>query len=71
MITEVDPASDAARKGLQPTDIVLEVNRQKVSTEEEWDAAIAKKKSGEALLLLIRREANGQTQESIVTIRIP
>jgi serine protease Do len=71
IITEVDSSSDAARKGLQPSDIVLEVNRQKVSTEEEWDAVVGKKKSGEALLLLIRREADGQSQDSIVTIRIP
>jgi serine protease Do len=71
IITEVDPSSDAARKGLQPTDIVLEVNRQRVSTEEEWDAVVGKKKSGEALLLLIRRESDGQSQDSIVTIRVP
>ncbi len=71
LITEVDSSSDAARKGLQPGDIVLEVNRQKVSTEEEWEAVVSKKKSGEALLLLIRRETDGQMQDSIVSIRIP
>jgi S1-C subfamily serine protease len=71
LITEVDSSSDAARKGLQPSDIILEVNRQKVATEDEWNAVVGKKKSGDALLLLIRREADGQAQDSIVTIRIP
>ena len=71
IITEVDSSSDAGRKGLQPTDIILEVNRQPIATEEEWNAIINKKKSGDALLLLVRHEADGQAQDSIVTIRIP
>ena len=71
LITEVDASSDAGRKGLQPGDVILEVNRQKVATEDEWAAVVGKKKSGDAILLLIRREADGQSQDSIVTIRIP
>jgi serine protease Do len=72
LVTDVDPASDAGRKGLQAGDIIREVNRQAVSTEEDWDAIIAKKKSGDALLLLVRRESDGgRAQDFIVTIRIP
>jgi len=72
LVTDVDPTSDAGRKGLQAGDIIREVNRQTVSTEEEWDAIIAKKKTGEALLLLVRRESDGgRAQDFIVTIRIP
>ena len=71
IITEITPGSDAHRKGLQPTDIILEVNREKVATEEDWNAIVSKKKSGDALLLLVRREADGQSQDFIVTIRIP
>jgi serine protease Do len=71
IITEVDSSSDAGRKGLQPGDIITEVNRQPIVTEEDWNAIINKKKSGDALLLLVRREADGQNQDSIVTIRIP
>ncbi|MGA2585446.1 MAG: Do family serine endopeptidase [Candidatus Aminicenantales bacterium] len=71
LITDVDNSSDAARKGLQPGDIILEVNREIVTTEEQWDSIINKKKSGDALLLRIRHEADGQSQDLIVTIKIP
>lgn len=71
LITDVDRDSDAARKGLQPGDIILEVNREIVTTEEQWDSILNKKKSGDALLLRIRREGDGQSQDSIVTIKIP
>jgi serine protease Do len=71
LITDVDGDSDAAHKGLQPGDIILEVNREIVTTEEQWNGILAKKKSGDALLLRIRREGNGQAQDSIVTIKIP
>jgi len=71
LITDVDNSGDAARKGLQPGDIILEVNREIVTTEEQWDNIIGRKKSGDALLLRVRREANGQSQDLIVTIKIP
>jgi serine protease Do len=71
LVTEVQNGSDAARKGLQPGDIILEVNREKVATEQEWDSLLDKKKSGEALLLLVRRETDGQAQDFIVSVRIP
>jgi serine protease Do len=71
LITEVSDGSDAARKGLLPGDIILEVNRTKVNTEEEWNALIDQKKSGEAVLLLVRRESNGQSQDFIVSLRVP
>jgi len=71
LITDVDGESDAARKGLQPGDIILEVNREVVTTEEQWNSILSKKKSGDALLLRIRREGDGQSQDSIVTIKIP
>ncbi|MDP2914778.1 MAG: Do family serine endopeptidase [Candidatus Aminicenantes bacterium] len=71
LITDVDGESDAARKGLQPGDIILEVNREIVTTEEQWNSLLSNKKSGEALLLRIRREGDGQSRDSIVTIKIP
>jgi len=71
LVTDVDSSSDAGRKGIQPGDIILEVNRQSVSTEEEWDSIVGKKKSGDALLLRVRRETDGAQQDFIVTIRIP
>jgi serine protease Do len=71
LVTEVTPGGDAQRKGLQAGDIIIEVNRAKVATEEDWNAIVAKKKSGDALLLLVRREADAQAQDFIVTVRIP
>jgi len=71
LITEVENGSEAARKGIQPGDIILEVNRRKVTSEDEWDGILKKLKPGDGLLLLIRREADGQSQDFIVTLRIP
>jgi serine protease Do len=71
LVTEVTQGGDAQRKGIRAGDIILEVNRQRVETEEEWSAIIAKRKSGDALLLLVRREGDGQAQDFIVTVRIP
>jgi len=71
LITDVDAASDAARKGIQPGDVIVDVNRESLSTEEEWNKILNTKKSGDALLLRIRREVNGQSGEFLVTIRIP
>jgi serine protease Do len=71
LITDVDSESDAARKGIQPGDVILEVNREIVATEAQWESVVGKKKSGDALLLRVRREADGQPQDFLVTIKIP
>jgi serine protease Do len=71
LITDVENGSDAERKGLQPSDIILEVNRQKISNVSQWESIMRNVKSGDALLLLIRREQDGQSRDVIVTIRIP
>ena len=71
LVTDVENGSDAERRGLQPGDIIIEVNRQKIATVSQWENIMRKVKSGDALLLLIRREQDGQTRDAIVTIRIP
>ena len=71
LITDVDSESDAARKGIQPGDVILEVNREIVATEAQWESVVSKKKSGDALLLRVRREADGQPQDFLVTVKIP
>jgi serine protease Do len=71
LVTDIENGSDAERKGIQPSDIILEVNRQKITTVSQWESIMRKVKAGDALLLLIRREQDGQSRDAIVTIRIP
>jgi serine protease Do len=72
LIMEVSRYSEAEGKDLQPGDIILEANRQEVTTAEELDKIISKLKPGDGLILLIqRRERNGESRELIKTLRIP
>jgi serine protease Do len=71
LITDIENGSDAERKGLQPGDVILEINRQKIATVNQWESILKRVKSGDALLLLIRTERDGQSRDAIVTIRIP
>lgn len=71
LIMEVNRYSEAEGKGLQPGDIILEANRQEVTTAEELEKIISKLKPGDGLILLIRRERNGESREFITTLRIP
>ncbi|MDD8026056.1 MAG: Do family serine endopeptidase [Acidobacteriota bacterium] len=70
VITDVAQGSDAERKGLSAGDLILEVNRVKVSTTAEWEQILEKTAVGAPLLLNCRRESNGQAQDFIVTIRV-
>jgi Do/DeqQ family serine protease len=58
VVTNVDPAGAAAEKGIQRGDVILQVNRQPVSSLEDVQAAI-EKGAGKPVLLLITR--GGQT----------
>ena len=72
IITEVERYSEADRKGLQAGDIILEVNRQKVNKINEMEKILKRLKSGDPLLLLIRREdRRGGSQDFMVTLRMP
>ena len=51
VVTGVDPRSEAAHLNLQPGDVVLEVNRQPVSTVEEFNAAYDSDRSRNLFLL--------------------
>jgi serine protease Do len=54
VVTAVDPRSAAARAGLRPGDVVLEVNRGAVATPKQLQEAFSKVK-GNVLLLVNRR----------------
>jgi serine protease Do len=55
VITKVDPASDAADKGLQPGDVVMKVGSRMVKTPQDVQAGIAEAQKGgrKSVLLLV------------------
>src|ERR1700730_17864636 len=53
VIEQVQPASPADNAGLQPGDIILEVNRHKVQTASDVQQALSKVTKGEDALLLV------------------
>jgi len=73
LVTQVRQYSEAARKRIETGDIILEVNRKKVTSVKDLENIVKKTKSGDPLMLLIRREGEGDRniQEFIVTLRIP
>jgi serine protease Do len=54
LITEVVPGSRAARAGLQPEDVILEVNRKAVSSADEAAAALKANPGGDQILRIRR-----------------
>ena len=58
VVTGLADGSPAAESGLQPGDLILEINRQPVETVADYQAVIGKAKAGETLLFLIRRGSN-------------
>jgi serine protease Do len=54
VITSVDPSSPAAAAGLEPGDVIEEVNRKAVRSPEEYNVALAETR-GKAVLLLVNR----------------
>ncbi len=72
IITEVERYSEADRKGLQTGDIILEINRQGVNEIDDLEKILKRLKSGDPLLLLVRREdRRGGSQDFMVTLRMP
>ena len=70
VITAVDPASDAAEKGLQRGDVIISVNRQAVTTPAQVAAAVAaaRRAGRTSVLLLVKR---GTSPEAFVGVAIP
>jgi serine protease Do len=57
VVTDVDPASDAAEKGLRPGDVIVSVNQEPVGSVEALTAAVdsARAKQRKSVLLLVAR----------------
>lgn len=62
VITDVDPSSEAAAKGLMAGDIVTEAGQKKVAAITDLEARIQEAKDGgrKSVLLLIRRQGDPQ-----------
>lgn len=56
IVSNVEFGSPAGEAGLQSGDLIKEVNRQKIQSVEDYENAVGKSKSGESLLLLIKRD---------------
>ncbi len=55
VITDVSPGSSAAEAGLQPGDVIEQINRQAVRTEEDFNRALSTAGSRPSLLFINRR----------------
>jgi serine protease Do len=58
VIAGVEPNSVAQRAGLKVGDIILEVNRQKVLSEDDYRSVMEKVKPEQSILFLIDREGS-------------
>jgi Do/DeqQ family serine protease len=56
LISKVESGSAAQEQGLREGDLIKEVNRQAVSSAEEFKAALAQLKKGDSVLLRVMRE---------------
>ncbi len=56
VITEVADDSDAAAKGLQPGDVITEVNRQPIRTAEEFHQQAKRAAKDKGVLLYVQRD---------------
>jgi serine protease Do len=55
VVVDVKEGSPADEKGIQPQDIILEVNKVKISSMKDYVREISKKSAKKSILLLIRR----------------
>ena len=55
VVVDVKDGSPADEKGIQPQDIILEVNKVKISSMKDYMREISKKSAKKSILLLIRR----------------
>ncbi len=70
LVTEVRNYSEADKAGLATGDIILEVNRKKVATVREFESILKKTPSGDEVILLVRREGDGQAQDVILPLKV-
>ena len=55
LITGVEPGSAGAEAGLRRGDLIKEINRNAVTSTEDYKQLLEKSKEGESLLLFVKR----------------
>ncbi len=70
VITDVDPDSSAAEKGLQTGDIILGINGKIVSSPSEVAKIMAKVKASGRLAIMLRVKSSVQKTERFVALKI-
>ncbi len=70
LVTEVRNYSEAEKAGVTTGDIILEANRKKLATVREFENILKKTPTGEEVILLIRREGDGQSQDLILPLKV-
>ena len=58
VVSQVDPSSRAADAGLQPGDVIQQVNHQAVSSVREYSQAVGAAAKDSPVLLLVDRNGN-------------
>jgi len=71
LIRDVKRYSEADRKGLDTGDIILEADRKEVTKISDLEGILKGKEAGDSLMLLVRREGRGTSQDRIVILTIP
>ncbi len=56
LVSKVDPGSVAQEQGLREGDLIKEINRQIVTTAEDFKTAVSQTKKGDSVLLRVVRE---------------
>ncbi len=70
IITDVEPFSEAAQKGLDRGMIIREVNRVPVKTTGDFQSILKKAEPDDELILLVRLEDENTTQDTIITLKV-
>jgi serine protease Do len=65
IVQEVKPGSFAEDTGLQRGDIILEVNKQSVNSEDEFTKVVSTLKSGQDVVFLVRQRGAGRQDGTI------
>jgi serine protease Do len=55
VVTDVDQSSQAAGEGVQPGDVIVELNRQQIASVKDYGRIAKSVKPGSSVLLLIKR----------------
>ena len=50
--------------------IILEVNRKKMTAVQDFEDILKKTASGDEVILLVRQEAEGRSQDFIATVKV-